>query len=363
MDIFPDASKCPRDIFNLWKPFRIDLYKGEYTTNSAAADKILKHIMILCNHQKEVYDYIILWIAHMLKYPSKKSIVPTFISKQGAGKGTLMKLLSKLLGEKRVLETTTPSRDVWGNFNGMMPTKFLINLNELSRKETMESEGRIKALITDPTLTINSKGVNQYEIQSYHRFIITTNNEQPIATSDDDRRNLIIRCSDELLKNSEYFIEMHGLLEDEAVIRTIGDAFKDIVVKANFNEYPIPHTRYQDDLKEASRPYHELWLAGFANESSKQDEVSLYPNEVFADYKRWCERNGYIIDGMNSTKLGIRLNNIFPPDVRNNYITTALNGKHKKTFYIPKLLEFFNDTDYLDEATETDEESVGEIID
>ena len=57
-----------------------------------------------------------------------------------------------------VFETATPSRDIWGDFNGRMASTFLVNLNELSKKETIESEGRIKALITDPKLTINNKG-------------------------------------------------------------------------------------------------------------------------------------------------------------------------------------------------------------
>jgi hypothetical protein len=51
-------------------------------------------------------------------YPEIKTIVPTFISKQGAGKGSLLKLLSKMLGAKNVLEITNPKRDIWGDFNG-----------------------------------------------------------------------------------------------------------------------------------------------------------------------------------------------------------------------------------------------------
>lgn len=364
MNIYPDTTKCPKTIFNLWKPFNIDLFKGDFIPNEDGAQKLLHHIKILCNHQEEVYDYIILWVAHMLQYPAKKSIIPTFISKQGAGKGTLLKILSRLIGANRVLETTSPSRDVWGNFNGMMPTKFLVNLNELSRKETIESEGRIKALITDPMLTINSKGINQYEVYSYHRFIITTNQEQPIATSDDDRRNLIIRSSDELLKNKDYFIELNKLIEDDAVIRTIGKIFKDMEVKENFNEYSIPHTKYQDDLKEESRPYHELWLYGFIAENHKENEVKLYPSEVFNLYTNWCNMNGYKIDNMNSTKLGVRLNNLFNPTDRDMYITTEQNGKRRKTFFIQNIKKHFNiiiDDNEPDYTGESDNEEEIEV--
>lgn len=342
MGIYPDKALCPANMFNLWRPFAIDLFEGDYIENKEGADKLLNLIKILCNHQENVYNYILLWIAHMLQYPAKKSTVPTFISKQGAGKGTFLKILSRLIGEKRVFETTSPSRDCWGDFNGIMAGAFLVNLNELSRKETLESEGKIKGLITDPTLIINNKGVNQYRIQSYHRFINTTNQEQPVATSDDDRRNMIVRCSDELLNNSAYFIEINALINNDDVIRTIGNFFKTMEVKQNFNEYPIPHTIYQDELKEATKPYHELWLRDYVMENNKIDEIKLYPKEVFSLYSAWCFDNGLNTEGINSIKLGLKINNLFNPAVRKEYITTDDNGKRGKTFFIKKIIKFYD---------------------
>jgi len=156
--------------------------------------------------------------------PGKKSIMITMISKEGAGKGKLMKLLTLMFGNKKVLETSDPSRDVWGNFNGIMTNTFFVNLNELSKKDTLEAEGKFKALITDPTLNINNKGINQISIQSYHRFIITTNKEDPIKTTNDDRRNLIIRCSDEK-RGEEYFNKINEYLDDINVIRSCYDFF------------------------------------------------------------------------------------------------------------------------------------------
>jgi hypothetical protein len=63
--------------------------------------------------------------------------------------------------------------------------------------------------------------MNQTTIKSYHRFIISTNKDDPIATSKDDRRNLIIRCSDELVNNKIYFDKLHHLLELAMIISKI----------------------------------------------------------------------------------------------------------------------------------------------
>ena len=96
-----------------------------------------------------------------------------------------------MMGDEKVLVTTEPSRDVWGSFNAKMNECFFVNLNEMSKKETEGAEGKIKGLITDPTLMINQKGVSQFSIKSFHRFLISSNKEDPIATKKGDQRNLI----------------------------------------------------------------------------------------------------------------------------------------------------------------------------
>ena len=76
------------------------------------------------------------------------------------------------MGKNKVYETTKPSHHVWGAFNSAMASSYLVNLNEMSRKEAFEAEGQIKGLITDSALTINEKNVTTFEVESFHRFII-----------------------------------------------------------------------------------------------------------------------------------------------------------------------------------------------
>ena len=87
-------------------------------------------------------------------------------------------------------------------------------------------------------------------------FFITTNKSEPIATSNGDRRNLIIRSSDELCaktkKNVEYFNKLRQYLDDDNVIATCYNYFKSIPNLDKFNEIPIPKTEYQENLKQLS---------------------------------------------------------------------------------------------------------------
>lgn len=306
--VYPEGIECPKNYFNMWRKFEME-FVNEYETKNDELQIILNHIKILCGNDEYVFDYFVKWIGQMIQYPAIKSICPTLISNEGAGKGTLLKLLTKMLGHEKVFETTQPSRDVWGDFNGRMCNTFLINLNELSKKETNDCEGRIKGLITDPTLTINNKGVNQYEIQSYHRFIITTNKHEPINTSKDDRRNLIIRSSDEKCGDKEYFKQLHEILEDVNVVKTCYEYFKAIPDLDNFNKLPMPVTEYQTNLKELSESPIEKWLYDFTVQNMDKNEIKLSGTEAFEKFNDWIIENG-IEYNINSVKLGVRLNNL-----------------------------------------------------
>ena len=311
VDIYPNITDCPENIFNLWRPFAMELLTEPYTHKKNELNFILNHIKILCNHDENVYDYFIKWIAQMIQYPHIKTIMPTFISGEGSGKGTLFKLFEKMLGNEKVFETTNPSRDVWGDFNGMMCNCFLVNLNELSKKDTMEAEGKIKGLITDNTLAINQKGIPQYKIKSYHRFITTTNKEEPINSTNGDRRNLIIRSSDEKKGDYIYFETMHKYLEDNDVIRTCYDYFKGIEGMDKFKDIPIPLTEYQTNLKELSKSPIEQWLESFTREHMNDNEqtIELFGKEIYDLFKLWCNENGIKYD-INALKLGVRITNM-----------------------------------------------------
>jgi hypothetical protein len=311
MDIFPDKTKCPADWFNLWIPFAFEKQIDGFVYNPECEKIafILNHIRILCNHQQDVYEYILKYIAQMIQFPAVKSIVPTFISKQGAGKGTLMKLFARMLGDDKVCETSTPARDVWGNFNSMMVNSFLVNLNELSKKDTKDAEGVIKTLSTDPTMVINQKGVSQFKVKSYHRFIITTNKEDPIKTTADDRRNIIIRSSDEKCGCKTYFEEINKYLDDDLVIKSMHEYFKQIPEMDKFGLLPIPRTKYQDNLKESNRCMIDLWVENFTMKYSPEKSVSFDSYQVYDDFNVWKTENGIQYD-INNISFGCKLSNL-----------------------------------------------------
>ena len=299
--VFP--KNCPESAYNMWRPFPFDNIPSPNTDFRLFQE----HLFILCNNDWNVFYYMERWLAQMIQYPEIKTICPTLISKQGAGKGSWLDIIRRLLGNKKVMETSEPERDVWGQFNGQMVNSFLVNLNELSKKSTLDSVGIIKHLITDPAMTINNKGVNQYEIISYHRFLITTNTDDPIQTSDDDRRNLIIRSSDELIGNKIYFEELREAISNDDIICSYFHYLKSIPDMDKFNRLDIPKTEYQNDLKTLYIPIVNQWILYF--KSIHPDGIEISANDAYTDYKEWLNEYAPKYDVMTQTAFGMKIKN------------------------------------------------------
>ena len=347
-DSYPFPLICPNNIFNLWTNFECEKYIDTYIPDNEGLQIILNHIKVLCGNDNNVYEYFIKWIGQMIQFPAIKSICPTLISKQGAGKGTLNKLIQKMLGKSKCLETTNPGRDVWGNFNSVMVNAFFINLNELSKRDTIEAEGKIKGLITDGSLTINQKGTNQFEINSYHRFLITTNKEDPIQTSEDDRRNLIIRSSDELIGNTEYFNILYHLLENNNTIRTCYDYFKNIPNLDKFNNLKMPQTEYQANLRLLDISPPEQFLIDYCS-NSIEDKVELLGKEIYELFQIYITENN-IEYNTTPLKFGVKIANLKINGIEKGRHTKKGETKYYETQKILKHFKINNDDPFIEEA-------------
>jgi len=335
IDVFPPPLICPKNIFNLWTGFSMEKINN-YEKNQDAVDLFLKHIKILCGNEEPVYEYIIKWIGQMIQFPATKTTCPVFISGEGAGKGSLMQLFSKMLGEAKVFETTQPSRDVWGNFNGSMKEAFFVNLNELSKREFEGSIDHFKALVTDNNISINIKNVKQMKVKSFHRFIITTNNEDPMPTKKGDRRNLIIRSSDELIGNTEHFTKIYNYIDDVDAMKSIFEYFKSIPNLENFHKEKMPMTEYQEDLQEMNINPIEIWLKYYIKQNCNQDEFEIKSNDLYDNFNDYL-KNNFPSWNVNIMQFSGRLKRLNIDGIEKNRTATTRYTK----FNIDKCLKHF----------------------
>ncbi len=315
ISVIPPPLKCPDETFNLWTNFKGELLDdvniADYNKEISAFKRLLS---VLTNHEQAGTDYLEKWIAQAIQFPAIKCSVPTIISKQGAGKGTLIRILEGLFGKQKVLSTTDASI-VFGKFNPLMADAFIVNLDELGPKDVKDVEHSIKALITEPKMKIERKGMDAFEITSYHRFICTTNNEFGIfKTSDDDRRNAIFRASDELIGNSEFFNYINNhVINNNGAIKAIYKYLQQIPDLEQFYlSKNIPITNYSQELKEASRSPYDLWLESFTNKNRNSNMNRFTVKDLFEDFKKEFPNVN-----INDKSFGIRIINVVPNAIEN----------------------------------------------
>jgi hypothetical protein len=260
--------------------------------------------------------------------------------------------MRKMLGNKRVFESSDPKRDVFGSFNNLMASAYFVVLNEVGQQDL--EVGKFKQLITDGSLVINNKGISAIDTTSYHRFIITTNKEEPVSTKKGDRRNLVIRSSDELCGKKEYFSKMYELLDDINVIRTVYDYLMSIPNLDKFGLIKLPTTEYQRDLQELSISPIEQCIINLIQDNTIQNIdniIKISSNELFSYF------NAYITSqkieyNINSLKFNVRLKHLNIKGVESGRTT----NERYKNIDIVKVKEHFNiidnDVDFIEGANE-----------
>jgi hypothetical protein len=369
LGVYP-ANNPPEDTYNMWCPFDMELVR-EWTTTSSPITLFKNHISILCNHQEEVTTWFLHWLAFCIQYPDKKrGNMPTFVSNEGAGKNLLLQVLRKLMGSSKILESTQPDRDVYGSFNGMMASAYLVILSELSATDLKDAKGRIKALITDETIMINQKGVDAYELPSYHKFIVFTNNEEAIKPTKGDRRNVVIRCSDELCREqngvmkseedltriAEYIKNFTSILDNVNYQKTIFDWLKSLDVSQFMFETPPKTEFHKTQTKLTSNPI-ELFLNDFTLEHHTKDEVKLSSGSLYMLFKDWCNTNYKHYDCTN-VQFAVRLKNM-----KIQGITTGVHTMKGNVIAcnIPLLKQLFNIQEVHQEPVNNDIEEFSEL--
>ena len=108
-EIYPDASECPANVYNIWTPYAYDLKTEPFTRHREGLIMMLKHIHVLLCRVDEAYELQLKFFSNLVQYPKEKGVALNLVGPQGAGKTTIVDLMRRLLGEPKVHETKTPA--------------------------------------------------------------------------------------------------------------------------------------------------------------------------------------------------------------------------------------------------------------
>jgi len=306
LECVPPPHVCPDNVFNTWMgsiyddfPF-IESEDGEADPeyDADAVEKFVYHIQnVICSGDESLSRYVMTYFAHMIQKPAEKpGAMLVLTGTEGSGKSSLTEIFKKMYPQGMVFTTASPEKYVWGHFNEPMANVLLLGLEEVDKRNTKDADGKIKDLITNPIITINKKGIQSYEQNSFLRTILTTNNLDPLTFSKNDRRLCIIRVSDCKVGDKEYFNAMWKAFERPHAMRSIYWALKTTWDITQLDVSKPPMTEYKQDLIETHKSPIDLWLQSYVMENFneyKNSTIEVGGVALLDSFKEFCRENGY----------------------------------------------------------------------
>ena len=188
-----------RALFNTYAPPTCAIGSYAEEQPEAFVQPFLNHVRKLLPHEGDA-KLLIQWCAHIIQRPGEKiRWAPILYSiDQGVGKDTIINFVQEIVG-KRYCSTIKPT-DIGGNFNEWAQS-ILIRISEVSdvseKSSRRKFQEEVKTIISgdDKFVTINEKYGLKHNARNIAHVIITTNNPQDIAVSEEDRRYDVMECA------------------------------------------------------------------------------------------------------------------------------------------------------------------------
>lgn len=203
IDCCQDQDRA-RDTFNIFNGIRISQEDAITLGNEKEGQKVLDFIKLTwCNNDDITYDYVIKWLASQVQRPFKKLRKAIVLkSCEGAGKGSIYQLLTKIIGDDYTLQPTS-HEEVLGQFNYLLRFKSFCFIDEMTYGGNKKEDGLLKKLITEPTLTVNEKHLSQTRTPNRINFLFASNNDWIIPVGHNARRYVVLELGNGMTTMTE----------------------------------------------------------------------------------------------------------------------------------------------------------------
>lgn len=271
----PPTVHVPETTLKVWTPY---LPQAVHCHDETVLDQFKKHIFALSGDSAEHALYILTALKNAYLHPEHKAPCIIFYGKPGCGKSFFFDLILGSLFPDNVV-TATRIKDAVGNYSGTMLLRGTqVVVNEWNGREHDMYEDQLKQLITETQLSYEQKNVKTFTAPSYHRVWASTNEASKLPCGEEDRRYVVIECSDTFVKDFTFFAEYKHRLQTHNGIQTILSFIlcDDIPSPVNLHNHPLPtRTLVQEALQFNNTPSMTLLMYEILSRQDMSKEVRL----------------------------------------------------------------------------------------
>jgi hypothetical protein len=287
---------CKRtDVYNMWRPFAVTLIPPVDDADiEQLVAPILKHIsdVIVVGNVSHL-NWMIDYLANMVQYPDRKSQVAiSLYGVEGCGKGIIFEFFRRaVLGDFCSFQTSDPDNDLFGRFANGALHRVCIQVDEV--KSLHENGCRLKDFITNSTINYERKGKDKITVRNISNLILTSNNENALSVSPEDRRFSLFRCSPVHKRNKAYFTGLACHLAKPVVAR----AFYQYLLLRDLRQYDCdfqasrPITEYYKETQLANIPPLMRFLSCLVNQGDGPTEIAA--RRLYETYQNFHAAGNY----------------------------------------------------------------------
>lgn len=264
--IDPSRRNHPLE-YNMWPGFlaeRLPTVSAEDV--EFAMGPIIRHISDVITLGNDTHtQWVLDFLANIVQRPHLKTQVAlSLYGKQGVGKGIIFDFFREnVLGRMVSFQTSNATHDLFDKFSNGFVNKVFVQVDEA--KDMKQNADSLKHMITGDTTSYESKGCNSIVVDSFVNLVFTSNNQDILEVTDDNRRFVFFKCSNiHRGDKTNYFVPLAAHLAMPTVARGFYQHLmsRDLSVYGKDFQNSRPVTAYEKELKHQNIPIMSCFLSG-----------------------------------------------------------------------------------------------------
>jgi hypothetical protein len=258
---------------NLWTGWGVEPSKGSW---SGLQDLLAEG---LCDGDAVLYEYTLSWMAHLAQRPSEPAETAIcFQGDQGTGKGTWGRALVAMAG-RHGMHVTSPEH-LSGRFNAHLRDCVILFADEAIQPHDRAAVNRVKAIITEPTLTFEAKGRDLTPGPNCIHLIMASNDDWFVPMSlHDERRFVLQRASTKFIGNEALFTKINKQLYTEGGISAMLWDLLERDIAGWAPRRDLPNTAASAEQKMRNAPPITTWWLNALQEGAPPGGAAVGPDD------------------------------------------------------------------------------------
>ena len=156
----------------------------------------------------------------------------------------------------------------------------------------------MKALISEPVLSINAKGKDEIQVASYHRLFVASNEDWAVPVGEGDRRYFVLDCSDRYKGSTGpggFFHQFNEWMDKGGVEAVFHFLLNRDISQFNTRDFPKTAARIELQMKSLSPSYQFIYEVLCGNDILSEETIldksplRFSRNGLYKDFLTWCQ--------------------------------------------------------------------------